>query len=108
MPPIYQSQLLDHLGLVAGMCDELGIGEVIDQALVQDRTKRTVSLGQAVQAMVLHGLGVVHQPLSLVPSFFHTNPLARLGGPRMQAEPLHDDVWGRALDALDESGVTPL
>jgi hypothetical protein len=28
----YRSQVLDHLGLVAGMFDELGMGDVIDQA----------------------------------------------------------------------------
>jgi hypothetical protein len=54
----YQSQVLAHLGLVAGMYTELRIGEVLDQALPQDITKRTVSLGQAVTAMVLNGLGL--------------------------------------------------
>jgi hypothetical protein len=29
---MYRSQVLDHLGLVAGIFDELGIGDVIDQA----------------------------------------------------------------------------
>jgi hypothetical protein len=57
MPPIDQNQVLDHLGLVAGMFDELGIGEVIDQNIVQDLAKRTVSLGQAVKAMVRNSLG---------------------------------------------------
>lgn len=108
MPPIYHSQVLDHLGLVAGMFDELGIGEVIDHAIVQDRTKRTVSLGQAVKAMVLNALGFVNQQLYLVPSFFQNKPLERLVGPRIQAEHLNDDVLGRALDALYEYGVTPL
>lgn len=60
MSASYQSQVLDHLGLVAGMFDELGIGESIDQAIAQDRTKRTVSLGHAVKAMVLNGLGFVN------------------------------------------------
>jgi hypothetical protein len=26
------SQNIDNLGLVAGMCDEIGVGEIIDQA----------------------------------------------------------------------------
>ena len=52
----YESKILDHLGLVAGMYDELGIGEVIDQTIEQDQEKRIVSLGQAVKAMVLNGL----------------------------------------------------
>ena len=30
--PVYRSQGLDHLGLVAGMFDGLGIGDILDQA----------------------------------------------------------------------------
>ena len=61
MPATYQSQILDHLGLVAGRFDELGIGNVIDQAIDQDASKPQVSIGQAVKAMVLNGLGFVNQ-----------------------------------------------
>ena len=108
MPPIYQSQVLDHLGLVAAMFEELGIGEVIDHAIPQDRTKRTVSLGHAVKAMVLNGLGFVNQQLYLVPSFFQHKPIERLVGPGIAAADLNDDVLGRGLDALYAYGVTPL
>ena len=90
------------------MFEELGIGAVIDQAIAQDMRKRTVSLGQAVTAMVLHGLGFVNQQRYLVPCFFQNNPLERLVGPSMQAEHLHDDVLGRALDALYAYGVMSL
>lgn len=31
VPPRYRSQTLDHLGLVGGMYEELGIGETIDR-----------------------------------------------------------------------------
>ena len=34
--PPYRSQVLDHLGLVAGMFDELGIGDVLDHATQQN------------------------------------------------------------------------
>jgi transposase len=108
MPPTYQSQILDHLGLVAGMYDELGIGEVIDQAVPQDTNKRTISLGQAVKAMVLNGLGFVNQQLYLVPSFFQNKPTERLMGLGVEAAHLNDDVLGRALDTLYEYGVTLL
>jgi hypothetical protein len=40
------------------MFDELGLGEGIAQAIAQDLTQRTLSLGQAVKAMVLNGLGL--------------------------------------------------
>jgi hypothetical protein len=35
-PQPYRTQVLDHLGLVAGMFEELGITEVIDQATQQN------------------------------------------------------------------------
>ena len=40
-PPLYRTQVLDHLGLVAGMFDELGIGDVLDQATHQNPEMRT-------------------------------------------------------------------
>jgi transposase len=76
-PPHYSSQALNHLGLVAGMYDELGLGELIDQVLVQDDASRTVSLGQAVKAMVLNGLGFAHRALYLTPLFFKDKPVER-------------------------------
>jgi transposase len=108
MPLSYQSQILDHLGLVAGMFEELGIGDVIDHAIPQDMTKRTVSLGHAVKAMILNGLGFVNQQLYLVPSFFQNKPTERLVGPGIAAADLNDDVLGRSLDAFYAYGVTPL
>ena len=48
MSPSDHSQVLEHLGLVAGMFDELGLGKGIDQAIAQELTKRTVSLGQGI------------------------------------------------------------
>jgi transposase len=108
MPATYQSQILDHLGLVAAMFDELGIADVIDRNITQDASRRQVSVGQAVKAMVLNGLGFVNQPLYLVPSFFDNKPLERLIGPAIEAAHFNDDVLGRALDTLYEVGVTPL
>ena len=34
--PVYRSPVLDHLGLVAGLFEALGIGEVVDQATQQN------------------------------------------------------------------------
>ena len=42
-PEQYQISNLDHLGLVAGMYDELGIGDFLDQMIYQDEEKRVVS-----------------------------------------------------------------
>jgi transposase len=107
-PQPYRTQSLDHLGLVAGMFEELGIAEVIDQATKQDPDMRIVTAGHAVKAMVLNGLGFVNQQLYLVPHFFQNKPLSRLIAPGIQASHLNDDTLGRALDTLYAYGVTAL
>src|SRR5215510_4628471 len=107
-PQPYRTQVLDHLGLVAGMFEELGIAEVIDRATKQDPEMRIVTAGHAVKAMVLNGLGFINQQLYLVPHFFQNKPLSRLLAPGIQASHLNDDTLGRALDTLYDYGVTAL
>lgn len=107
-PHSYRTQVLDHLGLVAGMFEELGIAEVIDQATQQNPEMRIVTAGHAVKAMVLNGLGFVNQQLYLVPHFVQNKPISRLIAPGIQASHLNDDTLGRALDTLYDYGVTAL
>ena len=107
-PQPYRTQVLDPLGLVAGMFDELGITQVIDQATQQNPEMRIVTAGHAVKAMVLNGLGFVNQQLYLVPHFFQNKPISRLIAPGIQASHLNDDTLGRALDTLYDFGVTAL
>ena len=104
----YRSQVLDHLGLVAGMFDELGIGDVLDQATQQNPEMRDLTLGEAVKAMVLNGLGFINQALYLVPRFFQNKPTSRLISPRVAPKQLNDDALGRALETLYAYGVTEL
>ena len=72
-PQSYRTQILHQLGLVAGMFEELGITEVIDQATQQNPEMRIVTASHAVKAMVLNGLGFVNQQLYLVPHFFQVS-----------------------------------
>jgi transposase len=104
----YRSQILDHLGLVAGMFDELGIGDVIDNATQQNPEMRDLTVGEAVKALVLNGLGFINQALYLVPRFFQNKPTSRLIAPRVAPAQLNDDALGRALDTLYAYGVTEL
>jgi transposase len=92
MPQPYRRQIVDHLGLVAGMFDDLGIADVIDQATQQNPETRIVTAGHAVKAMVLNGLGFVNQRLYLVPMFFHHKPPHRLMAPGVEAQHLNDDT----------------
>jgi len=103
-----ESKVLDHLGLVAGMFEELEIGQRIDEHIAQDFDKREVSVGQAVKALVLNGFGFVQQRLYLTPQFFERVPTERLIGEGVRPEHLNEGVLGRALDDLFEYGVTEL
>lgn len=106
--PMYRSYVLDHLGLVAGMFDELGLGDVIDQATQQNPEMRDLTAGEAVKAMGLNGLGFINQALDLVPRFFQNKPTSRLVSPRVTPAQLNDDALGRTLDTLYNYGVTEL
>ena len=103
----YASYTLDHHGLVAGMVDELGLVEKIDGMIPQDMGQRQVSVGVAVKAMIIIGLGFVQRALYLTPDFFRGKPVERLLGPGITAEMLNDDALGRGMDAIHEFGVEP-
>jgi transposase len=104
----YKSETLEHLGLVAGMFDELGIGDLVDELLPQDLSQRKVSVGQALKAMVLNGLGFANRRLYLMPEFFRNKPTERLVGAGISPEHLNDDALGKALDTLYAFGITEL
>lgn len=101
----YASYTLDHHGLVAGMVDELGLVGKIDAMIPQDLDQRHVSVGTAVKAMILIGLGFAQRALYLTPHFFKGKPVERLLGAGLTAEQLNDDALGRALDAIHAFGV---
>ena len=103
-----RSQVLDHLGLVAGMFDALGLGDVLDRATQQHPAMRDLTVGEAVNAMGLNGLGFINQALYLVPRFFQNKPTYRLISPRIAPAQRNDDALGRALDTLYAYGVTEL
>ncbi|HYU73171.1 MAG TPA: DUF4277 domain-containing protein [Ktedonobacteraceae bacterium] len=45
----YQTERLDHLGIVAGVCQEVGIAQWLDKQAGEDR--RSVSVGKATVGM---------------------------------------------------------
>jgi transposase len=107
-PTNYHSYSLDHLGLVAGLYDELEIGSHLDELIAQDLNQRHISIGTAVKAMILNGLGFANHALYLVPHFFQDKPVEHLLGQGIEAEQLNDDMLGRVLDKLYENDVTAL
>ena len=77
------SHQIDHLGLVSGVFDRLGIGKVIDSRLRKSRHHK-VPHSSATKAMVLNGLGFLGQRLYLYPEYYEKVPVSKLIGGDIQ------------------------
>lgn len=74
-----QVEDIDHLGLVAGIIDEINLVEQINQLLGQHSTEK-VSAGHVVKAMILNGLGFVSGALYIFSKFFEGKATEHLIG----------------------------
>ncbi|CZP48026.1 Transposase [Legionella pneumophila] len=106
--PSYGIKNLDHHGLVAGFCQELGIAAIIDKALPAQSDQKHISYGQLLEAMILNGLGFRGRTLHMYSQYFEDKPLERLLGSGIKAEHVNDDALGRCLDALFKYGISEL
>jgi len=102
----HESKLIQHLGIISGICNESRLAELIDGHIEQKRRK--VSVGQAVQAMILNALGFPGRALYLTARFYTNRPVDLLVGEGIQARDLHDSSLGTALDAIYAYGITEL
>ena len=100
-------QDLDHLGIIAGIVDEIGIVEVIDKEIGTD-VREKVSAGQVVKAMIINCMGFLTAPLYLFSEFFEGKATEHLIGAGIKAEYLNDSRIGRVLDQIYEYGITIL
>lgn len=98
---------LDHLGLIAGLVDEIGIVPKINE-LVGEQPGEIVSPGLVVKAMIINGLGMVSAPLYLFSKFFEGKAIEHLLGSGIEASHLNDDRLGRVLDKLYLAGITEI
>ncbi len=102
----YVNERLDHLGIVAGVCQEIGLAAWLDAQ--EPRNRQQVSVGTATVAMILNGLGWSLRQRYLVSQFFANKPIEHLLGPGITAEMLNDDCLGRTLDWLYAHDLTKL
>jgi transposase len=96
---------LDHLGIVAGIVDQLGIVEYINSKLGVHPNEK-VSAGVIVKAMILNGLGFVSAPLYMFEKFFVGIPTEHLLGEGVKPEHLNDDRLGQVMDDIDKVGTS--
>lgn len=97
-------QNIDHLGIVAGIIDAIGLVETINQLIPSEKGEK-VSPGHVVKAMILNGLGFVSRPLYMFPKFFETIACEHLIGAGVKPEYLNDDKLGRVMDKLFIKGL---
>ena len=103
----YDTKRLDHLGIVAGICHEIDLVDMIDGMLATP-AGRKVSCGTATLAMVLNGLGFTGRALYLMPEYLENKPVDLLIREDLVASDFNDDTLGRALDELFQAGITEL
>jgi transposase len=102
-----QTASLDHLGLVAAICQDLKIAQRIDDRLPCD-SQRKVSPGRAVVAMILNGLGFTNRRLYLTDQFFESKAIERLLGSDLDAKDITNHTLAHALDDIAEYGSSKL
>jgi transposase len=105
--PTLEVSDIDHLGIVAGIIDDIGLVEQVNE-LMGNPVQREISIGHVLKAMILNGLGVVSAPLYLFSQFFEGKATAHLLGEGISAAQLNDDRLGRGLDQIYQYGVTQL
>ena len=98
---------INHLGIIAGIIDEIGIIEIINEQLGTD-SKEIVNPGIIIKAIILNGLGFLSRPLYLFPQFFEDKATEHLLGQGISPEHLNDDRIGRLMDKCYQQGRSDL
>ena len=109
MSPTSEAEIknIDHLGIVAGLIDEIGIVETINSKLGID-SREKISAGVLVKAILMNGLGFVSRPLYLFSQYFDDKGIKILLGEDVESDYINDDKIGRVMDKLYKYGLNNL
>jgi transposase len=105
--PNIEVEDIDHLGIIAGIVDDIGIVEIINQRVGEHRQEQ-VSAGHVVKALILNCMGFLSAPLYLFHQFFVGKATEHLLGEGIKAEYLNVRRIGRVLDKLYQQGITTI
>jgi transposase len=105
--PSVEAKDIDHLGIVAGIVDEIGLVEEVDHRLGTHSQQR-ISSGEVLKAMIINGLGFVSAPMYLFEEFFVGKATEHLIREGIEPSHLNDDRLGRVLDKLYEADLSEL
>jgi transposase len=106
--PEVSTQSIDHLGLVAGMIEQLDMKACIETELPTKSDQKILTHADAISAMILNGLGFANRRLYLTPQFFEKKAVNLLLGKNITADHINDDSLGRTLDAIYAYGASEL
>jgi transposase len=81
---------IDHLGIVAGMIDQMGRVDAVNE-IVGVHSLEQVSTGQLLKGVILNELGFVAAPLYLFGQFFEGKATEHLIGEGVKPEHLNND-----------------
>ena len=98
-------QNLNHLGIIAGIIDEIGIVEIINEQL-GIKPQEKLNSGIIVKSLILNAMGFVSRPLYLFPQFFNDKATEHLFGEGIYPDYFNDDKIGRVMDKLYKIGLT--
>jgi transposase len=100
-------QNLNHLGIIAGIIDEIGIVDIINEQLgIQPQEK--LNSGIIVKSINLNAMGFVSRPLYLFPQFFNDKATEHLFGEGIIPEDFNDDKIARVMEKLYQFGLTKI
>ena len=105
--PSIESFLSHSVGaapLVAALCRELGIPQLIDQEATWDKDRSILSPGERIMALIINLLCEERRPLYKVHDAFEKLDTELLFGEGIRSDHLNNDCLGRGLDAFYRIG----
>lgn len=102
------TKVIDHHGLVAAVCKDLGIEEKINHRIGSKDPRRKIQPGLATLAMIINGLGFTNRRLYLTPQFFQSKAIEFLFEKQVCASDFNDHILGKVLDEISAYGSSKL
>ena len=103
-----KTTVMDHHGLVAAVCRDLGIIDKINARVGSKDPRRVIQPGLAVAAMIINGLGFTNRRLYLTPQFFESKAIEYLFSADVAAIDFDAHTLGKALDEISAYGSSRL
>ncbi len=103
-----KTTVMEHHGLVAAACRDLGIVDKINARVGSKDPRRVIQPGLAVAAMIMNGLGFTNRRLYLTPQFFESKAIKYLFSADVAATDFDAHTLGKALDEISDYGTSPV